>query len=155
MKEIRADLIRKKYISLLGVIIGGIVLLYGLLGDPGPDGTRFPFYSRIILSAAFFALLDLIRYSDQSRNDKTTKKAYLLEKDERIEYVNGTVGLPMIQVTSTLMVFFGLFIRRWDMVASDALMYGAVIQYVLVRGLKYIKLRRMSSDRGGEGNGRL
>lgn len=84
------------------------------------------------------ALIRIIRYRKALRNDKELQIQYNKENDERMKAIQAKAGMPMILISSIIMVIAGIIIGYSNMVVFYTLIAAAVIQLVIACITKFI-----------------
>ena len=84
------------------------------------------------------ALIRIIRYRKALRNDKELQIQYNKENDERMKAIPAKAGMPMILISSIIMVIAGIIIGYSNMVVFYTLIAAAVIQLVIACITKFI-----------------
>lgn len=103
----------------------------------------FGFQCGLAVGLGFLAIILIMRYSKALRNDKALQIQYNKENDERMKTIRAKAGMPMLLISSILMIGVGLLISYSNFVAFYTLIAAAIVQMVMACMVKFIYTRLM------------
>lgn len=118
----------------------GITLLIAVLGVYGfftagnsenasiTDGIVSGFQIGLIFGIGILALLQIIKLSMVIKDDKKLKMQYNKENDERLKTIRNKAGMPMLMITSVMMLITAIIAGYFNMVVFYTLVIAAMVQ---------------------------
>ncbi len=101
----------------------------------------FEFQCGVTTALGILALIRIIRYGKTLHNDKELQIQYNKENDERMKAIRAKAGIPMVLITSIIMVVVGIIIGYSNMIVFYALIAAAAIQLVIACTTKFIYMK--------------
>ena len=98
----------------------------------------FGFQCGIITALGIFALITIIRYRKTLRNEKELQIQYNKENDERMKAIRAKAGMPMILISSVVMVIVGIIIGYSNTVVFYTLIAAAALQLMIACITKFV-----------------
>lgn len=132
-------IVRMFLLSILALLAVGLGIYDVFLATAEIKASEiFEFQCGITTAFGILALLRIIRYRKALRNDKELQIQCNKENDERIKAIRVKAGMPMILISSIIMIIAGIIIGYSNMVVFYTLIAAAVIQLVIVCITKFI-----------------
>ncbi|MFH5836761.1 hypothetical protein ACHAL6_11885 [Proteiniclasticum sp. C24MP] len=89
------------------------------------------FQSGLIFGIGILVLVDLIKLSSVVKDDKKLKIAYNRENDERMKSIREKAGMPMLQITSVMMLLAAVTAGYFNTTVFYALAVAAIGQLLV------------------------
>lgn len=132
-------IVRMFLLSILALLTVGLGIYDVFLATAEIKASEiFEFQCGITTAFGILALLRIIRYRKALRNDKELQIQCNKENDERMKAIRAKAGMPMILISSIIMIIAGIIIGYSNMVVFYTLIAAAVIQLVIVCITKFI-----------------
>jgi len=121
------------------ILFSGLILLTAILGvydffisgnvdasmtDEVVSGFQFG----LIFGLGILALIQVIKLNMVIRNDKKLKILYNKEHDERLKAIRSKAGMPMLMITSVMMVISAIIAGYFNIVVFYVLAITAMVQ---------------------------
>lgn len=103
----------------------------------------FGFQCGGITALGILALIWIIRYRKVLRNERELKIQYDKENDERMKAIRAKAGMPMVLITSIVMIVLGIIIGYSNMTVFYALIAAAAAQLGIACVTKFIYTKIM------------
>ena len=138
----------KKTLKIRIALLAAILLLAAGMGVydvfwAQAESVAFDFQCGLVMGIGAGALVLIIRYRRMMADERRLQMFFNAENDERRKAIQAKAGLPMILVTSFLMMLAGSFIGYFNVVVFYTLFVAAMCQLLLAVAVKLIYLRRM------------
>ena len=98
----------------------------------------FEFQCGITSALGILALIRIIRYRKTLQNEKELQIQYNKENDERTKVIQAKAGMPMILISSIVMVIAGIIIGYSNIVIFYTLIAAATLQLGIACITKFI-----------------
>lgn len=92
------------------------------------DGIVSGFQFGLIFGIGTLALLQLIKLNTVIKDDKKLKMLYYKEHDERLKTIRSKAGMPMLMITSIIMLIAAIIAGYFNMVVFYTLAIAAIVQ---------------------------
>lgn len=131
--------------TLITVLLG----VYGffVVGNPEKgsmsDGIISGFQFGIIFGIGMLSLLQIIKLGMVIKDDKKLKMLYNQEHDERLKTIRSKAGMPMLMITSELMLIAAIIAGYFNVVVFYTLVIAAMIQLSIGAILKLYYMKTM------------
>ncbi len=125
------------------VALGQMVYGYFFVEQTPHNGIVFGFQSGFGTGVALVGLLRLIRYRKVVRSDKELQTAYNEEHDERMQYIRCKAGMPMLLISSCVMVIAGIIAGYFNVVVFWTLIGAAMFQLMAGSVIKMYYMKTM------------
>lgn len=145
MEDYRKALkIRIGLLSLVLLVAAGMSV-YGIFRAPASAqaSRAFDFQNGLVIGIGAGALGLIMRYRQAMKDEKRLQMFFNAEHDERLKAIRAKAGLPMILVTSFLMLLAGSFIGYFNGTVFYTLLAAALCQLALAAAVKLICRKRM------------
>lgn len=103
----------------------------------------FGFQCGVTTGLGILALIWIIRYRKVLRNEKELKIQYDKENDERMKAIRAKAGMPMVLITSVVMIVSGIIIGYQNTTVFYALITAAAAQLGVACVTKFIYTKIM------------
>lgn len=136
--------IRIALLSLVLLVAVGMSV-YGIFWAPerAQASRVFDFQNGLVIGIGAGALGLIMRYRRAMQDARRLQLAFNAEHDERLKAIRAKAGVPMILVTSFLMLLVGSFIGYFNDAVFYTLLAAALCQLLLAAAVKLIYRRRM------------
>ena len=92
------------------------------------DGIVSGFQFGLIFGIGTLALLQLIKLNTVIKDDKKLKMLYYKEHDERLKTIRSKAGMPMLMITSVVMLIAAIIAGYFNIVVFYTLVISAIVQ---------------------------
>jgi len=138
----------KRRIMLLSIgILGAVVLCaYGFFAmgsEALVDGTVTVFQLGLIFGIGIRALIEIIKLRMVIKDDRKLKMLYNKENDERLKLIRSKSGMPMLMITSILMLIAAIISGYFNTVVFSTLVIAAMVQLLLGLIVKVYYMKTM------------
>ena len=103
----------------------------------------FGFQCGAATACGLIAVILILRYKTILHDEKKLKLAFNKENDERLKAIRAKAGLPMVLVTSVLLIIAGVIAAYFNAVIFVTLMVAAVCQMMISGIVKLIYMKKM------------
>ena len=107
------------------------------------DSFIFGFQSGAATACGLMAAILIIRYRGILGDENKVELEFNKENDERLKAIRAKAGLPMVLITSVLMILAGVIAANFNAVIFMALTVAAVCQLMISVIVKLIYMRKM------------
>lgn len=102
----------------------------------------FSFQCGIIIGLGLMSLILIIRYSQILPDNTALQKQYNKENDERMKAIRAKAGMPMLLITSVLMIVAGILIGYLNIYVFYTLIAAAFCQLLMGCIVKFIFIKK-------------
>ena len=138
----------------IGLFAGLILLTAALgiysitaMGKPGnagiSGGALSGFQLGLITGLGVLALTQLVKLSMAMKDERKLKMAYNRENDERMKAIRAKAGMPMLLITSVMMVIAAIIAGYFNIVVFYTLTAAAMMQLLLGVSVKLYHMKTM------------
>lgn len=99
------------------------------------------FQCGLAAGVTIMALALVLRYSRALRDNNKLEILYNKENDERMKYIRAKAGLPLLWVTSVVMILAGIVIGYFNTVVFYTLIATAALQLIVACVIKLIYMK--------------
>lgn len=107
------------------------------------DSFAFGFQSGAVTACGLLAAVMIYRYRSMLSDEKELQLELNKENDERLRAIRAKAGLPMILITSILMVIAGIVASYFNALIFMVLVSAAVCQLIISIIAKLIYMKKM------------
>ncbi len=141
----------KRRITLLSIM----VLVFMALGIQGylmsgntesasmSDGIVSGFQLGLIFGIGIRALIEIITLSRAMKDEKKIKILYNKENDERMKTIRSKAGMPMVMITSVMMLTAAIVAGYFNIVVFYTLVIAAMVQLTIGASIKLYLMKTM------------
>ena len=140
-RTLKRRIILLDLLALAAVVIGVVDALR--VFDTEKDSTVFCFLCGLAIGIALVSLWRMMGYAAAVRDETKLRMAYNRENDERIKSIRAKAGMPMLLVTSVLMLLVGMIAGFFNLTIFYTLTAAAGCQLVLGCIMKFIYMKIM------------
>lgn len=135
---------RRTLFILIALIAAGIGIYDGLIMNSiQSDNIVFSFQCGLAIGIGFLATIKLFRYSKVLKDDMQLKIEYNKENDERSKSIRSKAGMPMLMITSGLILLAGVIAGYFNELIFITLIVVAVCQLTIGAVAKVYYIRKM------------
>ena len=144
-KKVRIKMVLLALLSLTAVALG----IYNVFfeGDTGASGFSAGmlsgFRTGMAIGIGFFALIRMIGLGKAIRDEKALKELYNKEHDERLREIRAKAGIPLLLITSVLMLIAALIAGPMNVTVFYTLLIASAAQLLISLGVKMYFLKKM------------
>lgn len=138
--------IKKRILLLTLPIILAVTLgVYDVfwVSDQIKEGSVYGFQDGIITSLGLLATILVIRYRVLLKDDKKLLLMFNRENDERIKAIKAKAGIPMLPITSILIIIAGIIAGYFNELVFLTLIATAIFQMTICVLVKIIYTKKM------------
>lgn len=137
----------KTRIVLLGIvcIIAAVMGIYDglILKDTPSKSDVFSFQIGLAIGFEFLAVVQIFRYNRILKDEKKIQLEYNRENDERGKEIRRKAGMPMLMITSGLMIAAGIAAGYFNTVIFITLIAAAICQMTIGAGVKLYYMKKL------------
>lgn len=131
--------------SILIIVLIGV---YGFFAAAGSeqgimaDGIVSSFQFGIIFGMGMLALIQIIKLQRVIKDDKKLEMLYNRENDERFKAIRSKAGMPMLIITSLIMLLAGIIAGYFNVIVFYTLVIAGIVQLSIgtIVKLYYMKI---------------
>ncbi len=101
------------------------------------------FQMGLLVGLITVAVLNMFKMRRALKNDEALKVLYNEEHDERLRFIRQKVGMPLIGVTSSILIVVGIFAGYVNPIMFYTLVAAGVFQLCVSVGLKVYYMKTM------------
>lgn len=131
--RIKGRIVMFSGMSLIAVLLGIYNSLYlsNLSKETMSDGIVLGFQFGLILGIGMLSLIQMIKLSTVIKDEKKLKILYNKEQDERMKAIRSRAGMPMLMVTSILILAAAIIAGYYNITVFYTLIITAIIQLTI------------------------
>ncbi|MDO5559260.1 MAG: hypothetical protein Q4F95_06630 [Oscillospiraceae bacterium] len=107
------------------------------------DSMMHGFETGAAVSLGFCGALMMSRYISTLKDEKKLRLEYNRENDERMKAIRSKAGIPILPVTSVLMITAGIILGYVDTTIFITLVAAAIVQLSVSLAVKFIYIKKM------------
>lgn len=109
-----------------------------------PENARIlAFQTGFLIGIFFVALAIMLRYASAQKDPKKLQRLYYEEHDERRQLIKRKAGMPMLGITSGVLVFAGVFAGYFNNIVFYTLVAAAAVQMLIAVSVKLYYTKTM------------
>ena len=144
-KKVRIKMILLALLALTAVALG----IYNVFFEGDTEALGFSagmlsgFHTGMANGIGFFALIRLFFLGKAIRDEKALKELYNKEHDERLREIRAKAGMPILLITSVLMLIAALIAGPLSVPIFYTLLIASSAQLLISLGVKMYYLKKM------------
>jgi hypothetical protein len=144
-KKVQIKMALLALLALTAVALG----IYNVFFEGDPDASGFSagmlsgFRTGMSVGIGFFALIRLIGFGKAIRDEKKLKELYNQEHDERLREIRAKAGMPLLLITSVLMLIAALIAGPLSLTIFYTLLIASSAQLMISLFVKMYYLKKM------------
>ncbi|OQA15486.1 MAG: hypothetical protein BWY62_00607 [Firmicutes bacterium ADurb.Bin356] len=103
----------------------------------------FNFQEGLLSAFVLLPLIKAIRYHKAQKDETALRKLYNDENDERKKFIRQKSGMPLMQITSGLMIFAGIIIGYVNKTIFYTLVFAAMAQMTIAVIIKTFYMKKL------------
>lgn len=107
------------------------------------EGIVAGFQSGLIVGIAMKATIDIILLTKAMKDDKKMRLLYNKENDERMKVIRSKAGMPMVMITSVMMLTAAIVAGYFNIVVFYTLVIAAMVQLTIGATIKLYLMKTM------------
>lgn len=107
------------------------------------DGTVSGFQFGLIFGIEIRAIIEIIMLTRTMKDDKKIKLLYNKENDERMKSIRSKAGMPMVMITSLMMIIAAIAAGYFNIVVFYTLVIAAMVQLTIGATIKLYLMKTM------------
>lgn len=142
--------IKKRITLFSGLLLVTVVLgVYGLFlmgnseGGNMTDGIVTGFQFGIMLDVGILSLFQIVKLNKVINDDKKLRILHNKENDERLKAIRSKAGMPMLMITSVIMLIAAIIAGYFSKVVFSTLVITAIVQMSIGAIVKLFYLKTM------------
>jgi hypothetical protein len=145
MEHYRKKLKQRSLFLILTMLVGfGFGIYDGLFASAWQRGNDvFSFQCGIAIGAELLAVLKLIQYQRALKEEECLKIEYNKENDERSKTIRAKAGMPMLMLTSGVMLLAGMIAGYYNETIFLTLIATAIVQLTIGAAVKVYYMRKL------------
>ena len=140
--------------SMILLAVGQIIYGQFLADQTIQNNVVFGFQAGFGTGVAIVGLMRLIHYQKVLRTDKLLQMEYNEDHDERMQYIRAKAGMPMLLVTSCVMVIVGIISGYFNVTVFMTLSAAAMCQLLVGSAVKMYYMKKTIDSHSGKAGGR-
>ncbi|MCM1357775.1 MAG: hypothetical protein NC205_04205 [Prevotella sp.] len=141
----------RKNLILRILVLSFVVLLAAGLGIFNVFGTNenikenviFSFQCGFITGLGLASVLLIIHYSKAVKDSDKLNLLFNKENDERLKYIKSKSGMPMLLITSMIMIFSGTIFGYFNTTVFYTLIVASMCQLLIAGIVKMVYMKKM------------
>ncbi|MCM1315716.1 MAG: hypothetical protein NC040_10225 [Muribaculaceae bacterium] len=141
----------RKNLILRILVLSFVVLLAAGLGIFNVFGTNenikenviFSFQCGFITGLGLVSVLLIIHYSKAVKDSDKLNLLFNKENDERLKYIKSKSGMPMLLITSMIMIFSGTIFGYFNTTVFYTLIVASMCQLLIAGIVKMVYMKKM------------
>ena len=135
---------RQILLCLIVLIAAGIGIYDGLILDSvGSDNIVFSFQCGLAIGFGLLATIKIFHYNKVMKNDMQLKIEYNKENDERAKEIRSRAGMPMLMITSGIMILAGIIAGYFNELVFVTLILASICQLTIGAIVKVYYIRKI------------
>ncbi|MDE5620384.1 MAG: hypothetical protein K2O29_02920 [Ruminococcus sp.] len=145
MEKYRKNLILRIIALSLVVLLAAVLGIFNIFGanEQVKENFIFGFQCGFIIGLGLVSVILIIRYSKAVKDLKKLEVLFNKENDERIRYIKSKAGMPMLQVTSAIMILCGTVFGYFNTTVFHTLIIASMCQLFIGTTVKTIYLKKV------------
>ena len=145
MEKYRKNLILRIFVLSFVVLISAGLGIFNIFGTEEniKENIIFDFQCGFITAFGLISAILIIRYSKAVKNPDKLKLLFNKENDERLRYIRSKSGMPMILISSVIMILSGTVFGYFNTTVFYTLIVASVLQLIISGILKMIYIKKM------------
>lgn len=143
--KVRIKMVLLALLALTGVALGIYSVFFE--GDSGASGFSAGMLSSsrtgLAIGIGLFALIRMIGLGKALQDEKALKELYNKEHDERLREIRAKAGMPLLLITSVLMLIAALIIGPLNLTVFYTLVIASNAQLLIGVGVKFYFMKKM------------
>ncbi len=107
------------------------------------DNEIFNFQGGLLIAFVLLPLIKAFRYHKCLKDETALRKLYNEENDERKKLIRQKSGMPLMQITSGLMIFSGIIIGYVNKTVFYTLVFAAMAQMAIAVIIKIYYMKKL------------
>ncbi|MDW7660777.1 MAG: hypothetical protein SCL54_05030 [Bacillota bacterium] len=107
------------------------------------DGIVSGFQFGLIFGIGIRAMIEIIMLTKAMKDDKKIKLLYNKENDERMKVIRSKAGMPMVMITSVMMLTAAIVAGYFNIVVFYTLVIAAMVQLTIGATIKLYLMKTM------------
>lgn len=140
-------LVLKRRVALLTVpvLLAAALSVYDVFfaGEAVKESFIFGFQSGLTTALGLMSAALIIRFSSILKSEAKLKLQYNKENDERYKVIRSKAGMPLLLITSVIMIIAGIIAGYFNEAAFITLMCASLTQMLIGAAVKMIYMRKM------------
>lgn len=145
MDNYRKVLRRRMYLLTVPILLAVGLSIFNIFfaSERIKESFIFGFQFGAAISLGIISIVLLIFYRRILADDKKLKLQYNKENDERLKTIRAKAGVPMLLITSIVMIIAGIIAGYFNLTIFITLVVAAVSQMLIAAIIKQIYLRKL------------
>ena len=148
MEKFRKKIQRRRIVCLGALLVAALFACYNqfvirpiTVGFSGEVMSCFQI--GLITAIGFLAAIQFFRLSQALKDDKKMKQFFNQEHDERMKLIRSKAGMPMMLITSILMIVAAIIAGYFNIVVFYTLLSASMVQLIMGATVKIYCLRKL------------
>lgn len=107
------------------------------------DGIVSGFQFGLIFRIGIRALIEIVTLTRAMKDDKKIKLLYNKENDERMKVIRSKAGMPMVMITSVMMLTAAIIAGYFNIIVFYTLVIAAMVQLTIGSTIKLYYMKTM------------
>ncbi|MDE6672738.1 MAG: hypothetical protein K2K16_11155 [Ruminococcus sp.] len=145
MEKYRKNLILRIFLLSFVVLLATGLGIFNVFGtnENIKENVIFDFQCGFITGLGLVAVILIIRYSKAVKDSDKLKILFNKENDERLKYIKSKSGMPMLLITSVIMIFIGTIFGYFNTTVFYTLIVASMCQLLIAGIVKMVYMKKM------------
>ncbi|MDE6798006.1 MAG: hypothetical protein K2J36_08370 [Ruminococcus sp.] len=145
MEKYRKNLILRIFLLSFVVLLATGLGIFNVFGtnENIKENVIFDFQCGFITGLGLVAVILIIRYSKAVKDSDKLKILFNKENDERLKYIKSKSGMPMLLITSVIMIFSGTIFGYFNTTVFYTLIVASMCQLLIAGIVKMVYMKKM------------
>ncbi|MDE6835187.1 MAG: hypothetical protein K2J39_13220 [Ruminococcus sp.] len=145
MEKYRKKLILRIFLMSFIVLLATGLGIFNVFGtnESIKENTVFGFQCGFITGLGLVAVILIIRYSKAVKDSDKLKILFNKENDERLRYIKSKSGIPMLLITSMIMILSGTIFGYFNTTVFYTLIVASMCQLLIAGIVKMVYIKKM------------
>ncbi|MDE5860919.1 MAG: hypothetical protein K2H28_01865 [Ruminococcus sp.] len=145
MEKYRKNLILRIFLLSFVVLLATGLGIFNVFGTNEiiKENVIFDFQCGFITGLGLVSVILIIRYSKAVKDSDKLKILFNKENDERLKYIKSKSGMPMLLITSVIMIFSGTIFGYFNTTVFYTLIVASMCQLLIAGIVKMVYMKKM------------
>lgn len=145
MEKYRKNLILRIFLLSFVVLLATGLGIFNVFGtnENIKENIIFDFQCGFITGLGLVSVILIIRYSKAVKDSDKLKILFNKENDERLKYIKSKSGMPMLLITSVIMIFSGTIFGYFNTTVFYTLIVASMCQLLIAGIVKMVYMKKM------------
>lgn len=145
MEKYRKNIISRIFVLSFAVLLAVGLGIFDVFGatEQMKENVIFGFQCGFITALGIMSVILIVRYCKAVKDSEKLKLLFNKENDERTRYIRSKAGMPMLQITSMIMIIGGIVVGYFNATVFYTLIAASVFQLFIGCIVKTVYMKKM------------